>query len=66
MPEQKNLSSNDLTALSELISFEQWTCKKCKFYASNSTDPEVQQLMNGLAASHNQRFNTLLGYLTKF
>ncbi len=66
MAEQKSLSTNDLTALSELINFEQWTYKKCKFYASHSTDPEVQQLMNGLATCHNQRFTSLVNYLNKF
>jgi len=57
------LSTKDLTELSELLEAENLAYKKCKSYASRASDPMLKEQLNSFASSHKQRYSKLLTYL---
>ncbi len=59
------LYQKDLTALTDLMNYEQSACKKCEFYASQLTDPATQEIIGALARGHRARFQSLYDFLNK-
>ena len=37
-----NLSTKDVSLMSDLLGYEQWAAKKCQLYAQTIDDPEIK------------------------
>lgn len=59
----KQLTTKDLTELSELLEGESLAFKKCKSYAQLASDPELRDRFNRFATHHKNRYSKLLTYL---
>ncbi len=57
------LSQKELAYLEDQLSAEQLTMKKMRFYAEQTTDPEIREQCQNLANKHQQHYNTLLKHL---
>lgn len=57
------LTSKDLTAISELMNFEQSMYKQCMQTADCYLDPKTKDLAQRVAECHKSRFNNLLSLL---
>ncbi len=58
-----NLSTKELMALEEQLSFERLLVKKYRNYATDCQDAQLKAKCNQIADKHQQHFNTLMGYL---
>jgi len=59
----QQITSKDLTELSELLEGESLAFKKCVSYAALATDPELRERFNRFANHHKSRYSKLLTYL---
>lgn len=57
------ISSKDLDALSDLLTYEGSICKKFDDFSQDFTDPQLQALSRGIAERHRMRFETLFQFL---
>ena len=55
----------DLNAIAELMECEHAAEQKCRFYAGNLTDPEVQAALTAAANEHRARFLALYEFLVR-
>ena len=58
-----NLTSKELSALEDQISYEQTLVKKYQAMACLCNDSKIQQELNTFAQKHQQHFNTLVTFL---
>jgi rubrerythrin len=58
-----NLTSKELSALEDQISFEQTLVKKYRAQASLCTDAKIKQDFNSFAEKHRAHYNTLITFL---
>jgi len=57
------IQSKSLTILGDQMQHEYVACRKCGIYASQMTDPQLQNIARQLSNDHRQRFNQLFNYL---
>lgn len=58
-----NLTSKELTFISDIMDTEQNLVKKYKMYAGLCSDPEIKTKCEQEAAKHQGHYNTLLNQL---
>lgn len=58
-----NLTSKELSALEDQISYEQTLVKKYEAMACLCNDTKIQQDLNNFANKHRQHFSTLVNFL---
>lgn len=58
-----NLTTKELTALSDQLNFERTLCCKYREAAQECTEPELQTSFQKYAEQHRQNYDCLLGYL---
>jgi len=58
-----NISSKELTAIEDQLSYEQMLVAKYKTFAANCSDVSLKTKCTQIADRHQQHFNTLLNYL---
>ena len=58
-----NLTSKELTLLSEQLGGEQLLVKRFRDAATNCTDPQFKQQFEQIADRHQQHYNTLQNFL---
>ncbi|HWR24179.1 MAG TPA: hypothetical protein VN366_11955 [Feifaniaceae bacterium] len=58
-----NLTEKELSALGDLLSFEELLVKKYNNLAETATDQEVKQKMQSIAQKHQEHFDKLYGQL---
>lgn len=58
-----NLTSKELSALEDQISFEQTLVKKYQAMAYLCNDAQIQQGFNNIAQKHQQHYNALVTFL---
>lgn len=57
------ITTKDLAYLTDAMSWELLAMKKCRQYASFCTDPELQQMIDGVGQMHQKHYNKLLQYV---
>jgi hypothetical protein len=57
------ITSKELTMISDALTFEGLICKKARIYSKTLTDPDLASCMEKIADEHEQRYNTLLGII---
>ena len=57
------LTTKELTCISEQLGQEQLLIKKYKTYSQNTNDPQIKSKCEQVAAQHQNHYNTLLGML---
>lgn len=57
------LTSKELTMISDALNFEGLICKKARAYAKTLTDADLAQCMNKIADDHAQRYRELLSVI---
>ena len=60
---KKEITSKDLMALNEMMTFENWMATKMKFLSENSTDKSLKNMFGEMANMHLQNHSKLLNYL---
>lgn len=58
-----SMTTKELHMFEDQLTSESLAVKKCRQYQSMFTDPVLQNVCNGLASHHQQRFQALLQYL---
>ena len=58
-----NLTSKELSALEDQLSVEQNLVKKYKLYAQQCTDPQLKNMLAGIASRHQSHYDTLYRFL---
>lgn len=58
-----NLSTKELSAISDQLNTEQTLIKKYKLYASQSTDVQIKNKCQEIAAKHQNHYERLLTFL---
>ena len=58
-----NLTSKELDAISDELTYEQVLIKKYKNYATMTNDQTIKSTYERLAAQHQSHFNILMGHL---
>lgn len=58
-----NLTSKELSALEDQISYEETLVKKYEAMACLCNDTKIQQEFNTIANKHRAHYNTLVGFL---
>lgn len=62
--ESKNmLTTKEATLISDLLTMEEWACKKARLYARTLTDMALAEEFNQIANRHEKRFYALLELL---
>lgn len=59
----QEITSKELELISDALTAEGLLCKKARAYSKTLTDPDLAQVMCGIADSHEQRFNALLNVI---
>ncbi len=54
------ITSKELTMISDALTFEGLICKKARMYSKTLTDVDLAQCMTKIADEHEQRYNALL------
>ena len=62
-PMAAQITTKNLTVLSELMTIEELNYKKSLSYASQTDDPALKTKFNSIASNHKKRFDALLSYL---
>jgi hypothetical protein len=57
------ITSKELTMISDALTFEGLICKKARIYSKTLTDPDLANCMEKIANEHEQRYNALLGII---
>ena len=57
-----NLTSKELDAISDELTYEQVLIKKFKNYATMTKDPTIQSTCEQIPPSHQNHFNILMGH----
>lgn len=60
---KKEITTKDLMALNELMTFENWIAIKMKLYSEHSTDKSMKSLFKSMADEHLENHCKLLNYL---
>ncbi len=58
-----NLTTKDLTVLTDLLDYEQSLFKQCKLLSQNFSDSSFADLTEALASQHKENFNRLFSQL---
>ena len=58
-----NLTEKELSALGDLLSFEELLVKKYNNLAETATDQEIKRKLQGIAQKHQEHFNKLYSQL---
>jgi len=58
-----NLSEKELSALGDLLSYEELLVKKYNNLAQNTQDQEIKSKFQGIAQKHQEHFNKLYSQL---
>ncbi|GEM_PF-3601622 len=58
-----NLTTKDLTVLTDLLDYEQSLFKQCKQLADNFADSTFSDLTDTIASQHKENFNRLFSQL---
>ncbi len=54
------LTSKELTFISDALTYEGLICKKARAYSKTLTDPDLSDCMCKIADDHERRYNELL------
>ena len=57
------LTTKDLSLLSDLLTYEQWAAKKSQMYGAQLQDPAMKSMCKKLEQNHNNNFNALFDFL---
>lgn len=57
------ITSKELTFISDALTFEGLICKKARAYAKSLTDPDLAETMNRIADDHERRYTELLAII---
>ena len=57
------LTEKELSAIEDQLSSEKLLIAKCKEYAQQCTDPELNQKCNAIAGKHQTHYEKLLSFL---
>lgn len=57
------ITSKELTMISDALTFEGLICKKARVYSKTLTDVDLAECMTKIADEHEQRYNALLGII---
>lgn len=57
------ITSKELTMISDALTFEGLICKKARMYSKTLTDVDLAQCMTKIADEHEQRYNALLNII---
>ncbi len=60
----ENITSKELSMLSQALTSEALICKKARMYANTLTDPALAECMSAIADGHEKRYNALLKKLS--
>ena len=60
---EKELTTKDLMAINELLTFENWISLKMHFCAENTTDKPLKTMFKQMAKKHLDNHERLLNYL---
>lgn len=58
-----NISTKELSAIDDQLSYEAMLVKKYRSFSTQCTDPVLKSMCNQIADRHQQHFNKLLTYL---
>ena len=58
-----NLTSKELSAISDQLGVEENMVKKYKMYAQTSQDTQIKQKCEEIAQKHQNHYNTLMSHL---
>jgi hypothetical protein len=61
----KNLAAKELNYISDFLSWELLSAKKCFDYAQQETDPNHKQMFLDSTNIHQQNYTSLLNYITQ-
>lgn len=62
---KKEITTKDLMALNELMTFENWIATKMKLCSAQSTTKSTKSMFNEMAKIHLLNHEKLLNYLSK-
>lgn len=54
------ITSKELTMISDALTFEGLICKKARAYSKTLTDTDLAECMTNIADEHQRRYNALL------
>lgn len=57
------ITTKELSMISDALTAEGLICKKARAYSKTLTDVDLAQTLTKIADEHEQRYNTLLGLL---
>ncbi len=57
------LTSKELTMISDALTFEGLICKKARAYSKTLTDTDLAECMNKIADDHRRRYEELLAVI---
>lgn len=60
----ENITSKELSMLSQALTTEALICKKARMYANTLTDTALAECMTTIADGHEKRYNALLKKLS--
>lgn len=60
---KKEITTKDLMALNELMTFENWMATKMYGYCEDSTERSLKSMFKDMALKHLESHNKLLNYL---
>ncbi len=60
---KKEITTKDLMALNELMTFENWMATKMKFCGENVEDKTLKNMFNDMATKHLENHKKLLKFL---
>ena len=63
MQSKNMLTTKEATLISDLLTMEEWACKKARLYSRTLTDIKLAEAMTRVADNHERRFNALLELL---
>lgn len=63
MAKKATMTEKDLSLLNDLLTYEQWACKKSQMYGKALTDPVLQGICRTLEENHTNNFNELYNFL---
>lgn len=58
-----NLTSKELTMISDALTYEGLICKKARAYSRSLTDADLAGVMGRIADDHERRYNELLAII---
>ena len=60
---KKEITTKDIMALNELMTFENWMATKMNMFYENETDRSLKAMYKDMALKHLESHNKLLSYL---